>query len=148
MLHVVCVCMCVCVCVTAFGTQGSTFASQAVNHLSHTVSPFCSDNFWDRVSFFSQANLNRHPTIYASFSSWDDRCIPSRPIIGWDGVSWTFCWGWPGTTILPISASQVARITSVSPYTWAWKLLLEWSFSWVPKAQVLLVSFVYILVIV
>jgi hypothetical protein len=31
-----------------------------------------------------------------------------------DGVSWTICLGWPQTSILPISASQVARITSVS----------------------------------
>jgi hypothetical protein len=30
-------------------------------------------------------------------------------------VSWTICLGWPCTTILPILASQVTRITSVSP---------------------------------
>jgi hypothetical protein len=31
-----------------------------------------------------------------------------------DGVSWTIYPGWPWTLILPISASQVARITGVS----------------------------------
>jgi hypothetical protein len=29
------------------------------------------------------------------------------------GVSWTTCLGWPRTMILPISASQVARITDM-----------------------------------
>jgi hypothetical protein len=29
-------------------------------------------------------------------------------------VSWTICPGWPQTLILPISVSQVARITGVS----------------------------------
>jgi hypothetical protein len=31
-----------------------------------------------------------------------------------DGVSLTIFPGWPGTSILPISASQIARITGVS----------------------------------
>jgi hypothetical protein len=30
------------------------------------------------------------------------------------GVSWTICLGWPGTVILCILVSQVARITGVS----------------------------------
>jgi hypothetical protein len=32
------------------------------------------------------------------------------------GVSQTVCLGWPQTTSLPVSASQVARITGVSPW--------------------------------
>jgi hypothetical protein len=32
----------------------------------------------------------------------------------WNGVLWTFCQGWPGTVILPISAFHIAGITSVS----------------------------------
>jgi hypothetical protein len=32
----------------------------------------------------------------------------------WDEVLWIFCLGWPQTAILPISASQVARISAVS----------------------------------
>jgi hypothetical protein len=34
--------------------------------------------------------------------------------IGWDWVSWIFSLGWPQTTILLISASQVAGITGLS----------------------------------
>jgi hypothetical protein len=34
-----------------------------------------------------------------------------------DGVSQTICLGWPQTSILPISASQVARITGRSLHT-------------------------------
>jgi hypothetical protein len=36
----------------------------------------------------------------------------------WRWLSWTICWGWLWTTILPISASQVARITGVSHRAW------------------------------
>jgi hypothetical protein len=32
----------------------------------------------------------------------------------WDRVSWTICLGWLWTSILPISPSQVARITGIS----------------------------------
>jgi hypothetical protein len=39
--------------------------------------------------------------------------------IGWDGVSWSFfCWNWPQTMILLISASWVARNTGLSHHTW------------------------------
>jgi hypothetical protein len=31
-----------------------------------------------------------------------------------DGVLWTICLSWPWTMILPISASEVARITCMS----------------------------------
>jgi hypothetical protein len=30
------------------------------------------------------------------------------------GISWTVCLGWPQTVILPISPSQVARITIIN----------------------------------
>jgi hypothetical protein len=36
-------------------------------------------------------------------------CHPC-PAIGWDGILQTLCLGWPWTMILPMSASQVARI--------------------------------------
>jgi hypothetical protein len=74
-------------------------------------------------------------------SHWDNRYTPPHSIFHWNGVSlsqspiwlgmtgdhnspsyWlrrggvsqTSWWGWPGTTILPISASQVARIIGMS----------------------------------
>jgi hypothetical protein len=36
-------------------------------------------------------------------------------------ILWTICLGWPQTVILPISASQAARITGVSHWCPAWK---------------------------
>jgi hypothetical protein len=36
------------------------------------------------------------------------------PAVGWDGISQTFCLGWPQTMILLISVSQIARITAKS----------------------------------
>jgi hypothetical protein len=45
---------------------------------------------------------------------WNDRCEPPCPPVGWNGVSWTTPSGWPGTMSLPISDSQVARITGMS----------------------------------
>jgi hypothetical protein len=38
--------------------------------------------------------------------------------IGWDEVSQTFWQGLPWTRILPISASQVAKITGLSQHAW------------------------------
>jgi hypothetical protein len=46
------------------------------------------------------------------------------------GVRRTFCLGWPGTMILPISASHIARITGVS--------------HWQPACTGLLYSFLYL----
>jgi hypothetical protein len=43
--------------------------------------------------------------ISVSQVSWDDRCVPLCPTIGWDIIWKTPCLGWPGTVILPISAS-------------------------------------------
>jgi hypothetical protein len=40
-----------------------------------------------------------------SWLSWEGRCIPLYLAIGWDGVLWTFCPGWPQTGILQIFAS-------------------------------------------
>jgi hypothetical protein len=49
--------------------------------------------------------------FYTSCSSWNDRCVPPHPVIGWDGGSLTFCPSWLRITIIPISASQVAKTT-------------------------------------
>jgi hypothetical protein len=57
---------------------------------------------------------------YTSCCHWDDRLILPRPAFfsAEMGVLWCFCLVWPPTTILPISASQVARITAVeSPHS-------------------------------
>jgi hypothetical protein len=53
--------------------------------------------------------------FYASHCNWDDKWAPPHPaVFHWDGVLRTFCPGWPGTSILLISAFGVARITGVS----------------------------------
>jgi hypothetical protein len=51
--------------------------------------------------------------ISASHIAWNDRSNPT-PSCYWDGVSETFCPSWLWTTNLPISASQVSRITGMS----------------------------------
>jgi hypothetical protein len=57
------------------------------------------------------AVLDQDPSVYASYSSWKDKCEPPQPAFCcWDGVLLTFCLGLPQTTIIPMSASQVARI--------------------------------------
>jgi hypothetical protein len=38
----------------------------------------------------------------------------SSPFLSWYGVSWNICLGLPQTMILPILASQIARITGMS----------------------------------
>jgi hypothetical protein len=52
--------------------------------------------------------------FYTSQGSWDDRHAPPWPAIGWDGVLWIPCVNWPRNVILPILASQVARIILLS----------------------------------
>jgi hypothetical protein len=85
---------------------------QLVHHLSHSASPFGIGDFWDRVLLLcpGQSRLQ------------SDLCFPgvagmtgtqhcTKP---WVGSQWTFCPDWPQTMILPISASQVVKITGVS----------------------------------
>jgi hypothetical protein len=53
------------------------------------------------------SRLHSHSTAWATppvYLSW----------LFWSGFLWTVCPGWPQTAILPISASQVARITGMS----------------------------------
>jgi hypothetical protein len=48
--------------------------------------------------------------VYAFHHHWDDHHPHHHTQLfsHWDGVSQTFCAGWPGTMILPISASHIA----------------------------------------
>jgi hypothetical protein len=52
--------------------------------------------------------------FWAPHHHWHDRCTLLCSAIRWDGVLLTFFMGCSGTVILLISASHVARITSVS----------------------------------
>jgi hypothetical protein len=81
----------------------------------------CFSYFSDQASCFCQAGLDCDPpATYASYpagiTDTQDMHHHSQ-LVCWDGISWTFCLGWPWTTALPISASQGARIADVSHHT-------------------------------
>jgi hypothetical protein len=46
-------------------------------------------------------------------------------IIGWDGISRTFCLGWPQTMILLISTCQVATITGMNHRAQLWIFIFK-----------------------
>jgi hypothetical protein len=65
--------------------QAFMLARQVLYGLSNASNPFCSGYFWDRVLLFAWASLDYVPPIYAYWSSWDDKCTPLCPAIGWEG---------------------------------------------------------------
>jgi hypothetical protein len=76
----------------------------------------------------SRCSQSRHSTTWAT--------LPRPFFSGYfgDGVSRTICRGWPQTSILPISASQVARILGVSHQHPA-KCSPDWSWTWDPPTS-------------
>jgi hypothetical protein len=75
------------------------------------------------VSISAQAGLDDEPPIYASGSSWDDRCMPPYPALSVEMKSHKFfCLGWPWTVILLNSASCIAGMTGAHHCT---QLLVE-----------------------
>jgi hypothetical protein len=66
--------------------------------------------FWDRSCFISGQAWTMFFLFVLLFHSWDDRCVLPNPVIGWDGVSWTFYLVWSQIITILISVSQVARI--------------------------------------
>jgi hypothetical protein len=90
-------------------------ARQVLYCLSHSSSPlFLLWLFWTWVLLFAQVSLDYSPLFYASHSGWNDRSVPPCPTIGQGEILPVYCPGWAPTMILPISASQVARVTVVS----------------------------------
>jgi hypothetical protein len=77
---------------------GFMLMRQAVYHISHISSPFC--------SFFFFLTL---PAAAGMISM----CHHTQLFFSINGVAQT-CPCWPGTAILPISTSQIARITCMS----------------------------------
>jgi hypothetical protein len=99
---------------TASWTQRLPLARQDLYRLRHVPSPFFFSLFLHRVSHFLPRASLQHLHTYTS-------CIPHITdvnhhawVIYWDGVSLTFCVGWPWTLIILISASWVVGITGVS----------------------------------
>jgi hypothetical protein len=102
---------------TGVWTQGLSLVRKTLYHLSHTSSPLCSSYFGDRVLLKPAWTVI--PLFLVSHVAWDDKHGPLHPAIGWDEVLRTICLGWPGTAVILISASWVARITSLSLQHWA-----------------------------
>jgi hypothetical protein len=71
------------------------------------------DRWWGLANFFAWAGLKSVFLISASWVVWDNRYAPLCPAIDWDGVLRTFP-SWSQTSIVSISASQVAGITGMS----------------------------------
>jgi hypothetical protein len=69
---------------------------------------------WGLPNFLLGLVWNSHLPYLSLSCCWDGRCVPLHPGIDWDGVLGTFCPSWLQTAILPISASQIVRITGVS----------------------------------
>jgi hypothetical protein len=80
-------------------------ARQALYHLSHSANPFSIGYFWDRVSLYAWAKLDRDPLIFACTCSWDGRCSPPVPNhwlrwglanLPWAGLKqWSSTWSPP-----------------------------------------------------
>jgi hypothetical protein len=89
--------------------------------LSHTSNLFCSVYFGDRVFPSVQTSLNHDPPSLGFPPSLDDRLTGvyhHTQLLVEMAVSLTFCLSWPGTAILPISASQIARIKVWATSSW------------------------------
>jgi hypothetical protein len=63
--------------------------------------------------------------ILASHVAWDGRHEILHVLLFEMGASWIVCPAWPQSRILPISVSQVARITGLSHWCLACSLLLN-----------------------
>jgi hypothetical protein len=58
---------------------------------------------WTTILLFRfPAIRNWDPSSVSLLCSLDDKCVPSRPTIGWDGVLRTIYQSWPWTVIFPI----------------------------------------------
>jgi hypothetical protein len=103
-------------CTTGIWTQGFILARQALFALvileirSHSLLR----EAWTMI-----------PQFHASWHHWNGRNEPPHPAIGWDGVLQNCLPGWHRTAILPISASQVARILGVIPRSCPWLAFLK-----------------------
>jgi hypothetical protein len=77
--------------------------------------PFCIGYFWDRVSLYACADLDHDLQYVLPWVAGVTGSHHHTQALGeMDGDLRTFCLGWLWITILPISTSQVARITDVA----------------------------------
>jgi hypothetical protein len=110
-----------CCCSSGVWTQGLALAArQVLYHLSHIHRPFWCSYFSNRSLCLWKSGPGP-PFSYLRFlCSWNDRHEIPTPSFYW--LRWGLansCPGWSGTVIFPqISASWVARITSMSHCAW------------------------------
>jgi hypothetical protein len=122
-----CCCCCVCVMLPVFSLWYWCLNSDL--HLLGRHATFCVVTpiallvfffFWNRVWLFAQADLDHDPfpLIYDLHSSLDERHeSPHSVFFCWEGVSQTFCPGWPGILILLNSASCIAGMIEIQHHT-------------------------------
>jgi hypothetical protein len=92
--------------------QDLVLARKVLYHLSQ--GPY----FLNRVLRFCLGQHGPPSPIYPShIAGMTGKCCHIW-LIGWEGVSLTFCLGWSRTPILLICTSWVAGITDVSHHTW------------------------------
>jgi hypothetical protein len=92
-------------------TQGLTLASQTLYHLSHAPNSFYAlDIFWIEFHIFCRLAFGHAPLITYVFFRAGFTSVYHHWHICWDGISLTFCMGWPWTMIFLIPSSQVVGI--------------------------------------
>jgi hypothetical protein len=95
-------------CRTGVWTQDFMLANQESYCWSHTSNLFCSGYFRDGIFFLICLFIC---AIHCLSHSSPLPPIPSHPR---DGILQSICLDWPQTSILPISASQIARTIGIS----------------------------------
>jgi hypothetical protein len=99
--------------VLGFELKASHFLGRCSTTWVMSAAYFCSG--YSQTGFHFLPRLARTTILlfYISYPREDGR-YATMPPIGWEGVLKPFCLGWPQTTILPMSASQVTGIAGMS----------------------------------
>jgi hypothetical protein len=85
----VCVCVCVCDC-TGGWTQCLMLACRGSTTWVTLAALFVLVIFEIGSHIYAWVSLDCNPPVCALPCSWDDRHVPLRPTIGWDGISGAF----------------------------------------------------------
>jgi hypothetical protein len=74
--------------------------------------------FFNRVLYLCPGPPGPQSSYLCFPWSWEWQACHTQLFIGWYGVSWTFCLGWPEIMILSVTTSWEARVTGISHHTW------------------------------
>jgi hypothetical protein len=97
-------------------TESLLLVQQALYHLSYASNPICFTFFMGVGLCFCSGKLDCNSPIYASCMARMTGMCHHTPLLLKMGVSLTFCLGWPGTVVLPISTPQMAGIIDTSQH--------------------------------